>query len=316
MSEDYGILFTISINPKKPHRRTMNPVQSITLDKHKRTIDLSEREKFLLELHQICCYIEDEHGEISTLHINDAFFMFQYIDLIYKDGFIWIGIEEHFNLGIYIRKSAGLGGNDTSIYLIPAHDYYAPLFDKGALYMTLQQYNQLRDFVPKFPPCDTIPVLTKMDCARMFWMEAPDAIKSSTPYEFNKNAYLTAYAPEGEEIVTILETMLKDYNYLQDPVTLELVPRSGKTAVVLDTPVYFKWKDVCKVDEEILRILEVILKDHASSQDPVTLEPASRNSEITIILDTPDYFEWKVLCWVDNQYYLRLEPGYQVRCIR
>ncbi len=64
--------------------------------------------------------------------------------------------------------------------------------------------------------------------------------------------------------------------------------------------------------KEIINILKMMLKDYEHSLETVMLQPASEENEITIILDTPDYFEWKPLCKADKGYTLRLESGYQV----
>ena len=222
----------------------MNPVQLITINEYPSG--------------KACCELD------SSLDINDSFFMHGYGDFIYRDGHIRTRDESHTEyLEMYIRRAT-----DT-VYLIPCMKPWMYLFEsermklfhKCALFMTVQQYNQIRDFLPQFPLYETIPVLTKMDCARIFWVEVPMVIRSSTDYKFDRKGYLGTDAPEREEIIKILEAMVTDYS---------------------------------------------------SSQDPVTLEPASANSEITIILDTADYFEWKALCKVDDGYGLRLEPGYKV----
>lgn len=61
----------------------------------------------------------------------------------------------------------------------------------------------------------------------------------------------------------------------------------------------------------ILAILENMLQEYAASEDPVALVPSE--SDISIVLDTPDYFEWKPLSTTPEGYALRLEPGFQVK---
>jgi len=65
--------------------------------------------------------------------------------------------------------------------------------------------------------------------------------------------------------------------------------------------------------EKIVTILKQLLWEYQNSNDPVILFPRSKNNEITIILDTPDYFEWKSLCKSDKGYNLCLNPGYKVK---
>lgn len=58
--------------------------------------------------------------------------------------------------------------------------------------------------------------------------------------------------------------------------------------------------------ELILSIIKNLLEQYATADKPVQLEKVSDENLITIILDTPDYFEWKPLAKTKDGYALML----------
>ena len=69
---------------------------------------------------------------------------------------------------------------------------------------------------------------------------APDFSLTS---KITRKLYLATDAPEGKEILNILQDMLKTYSVSNDPVTI--VPSKQDVSIVLDTPDYFEWKPLC-----------------------------------------------------------------------
>ena len=64
-------------------------------------------------------------------------------------------------------------------------------------------------------------------------------------------------------------------------------------------------------EKEIVTILQNLVMNYKEYDDPVRIKRTEHN-KVTIILDTPDYFEWQPLTRSDQEYHLVLSPGYQV----
>lgn len=145
-------------------------------------------------------------------------------------------------------------------------------YKQDILLLTKAQYRELCALLPIMPNQEKLDPLTKSDaayitlwsgpCSKEFSITEALAPDFSLKPRLSQELYLATTAPEGKEILTILENMLKKY---------------------------------------------------AVSDDPVTLVPAEKN--VSIILNTPDYFEWKPLSVTPEGYALRLEPGFQVQRI-
>ena len=141
-------------------------------------------------------------------------------------------------------------------------------------YMTKKKYEQIRKIVSEFPSFDVVPLLTKHDCARIFLDELPDSM-------------VFILSPEGDLNFYPAESTQKDIKDLY-----------------LNTDAPEK--------EKIVNILQNVVKECLDSQEPVKLKPVSQKKSVTVILDTPDYFEWQPLYKFDGGYCLQLKPGYKV----
>ncbi len=143
-------------------------------------------------------------------------------------------------------------------------------YKQGILLLTKAQYKELCRLAPNLPSQEKLDPLTKSDAAYIALWSGPcnkefsitEALASdfSLNPKLSQELYLATTAPEGKEILIILENMLNEY---------------------------------------------------ASSDDPVTLVPAKE--AVSIILNTPNYFEWQPLSVTPEGYTLRLEPGFQVQ---
>lgn len=163
-------------------------------------------------------------------------------------------------IAIQVRKSGNL------ILLLPDFEssWQPAVFAQGVpFFSSIYEYESLRSVIPEFPPFEAIEVLSKRDCAEIFWFEAPAEVTLLT-YRFDSKKYLNTNALEKKEILSLLESLLSAY---------------------------------------------------AQSTEPVLLCPAQPEDVITLILDTPDYYEWKMLCKTDKGYELLLEPGYRVSAL-
>jgi hypothetical protein len=206
-----------------------------------------------------CCPQRRDQPEMSwTIYVND-------IEMLIKSGDFVHGNTSGFSTicGYCFDRTGEFevckSGN--TIILLPYLSIDSGMLRNSIWTMTKQQYEQIRDVLPGLTSFEHIPLLTKLDCAKIFLHELPEII-GYFPNEKLNDLYLNTDAPEGKEIIRILEAMLTNYH---------------------------------------------------DSQEPVKLKPTTQEQSVIIILDTPDYFEWKPLCKLDNGYCLRLEPGLCIR---
>ncbi len=147
---------------------------------------------------------------------------------------------------------------DVHLTSYPYLNYPIELSKDGILYFTKEQYQTLCGLLLSCPPQDQLLPLTKSDAAHIVWWDAPFkdeqfGISESLNLDFSltpkitREFYLATTAPEGKQILAILENVLKEYSLSNDPVTI--VPSKQDISIVLDTPDYYEWKPLCPTPE-------------------------------------------------------------------
>ncbi len=179
---------------------------------------------------------------------------------------------------IQIKKSG-----DLIIFMPMLEDYRAYIKDyyysESVWYMPKQVYEQLRAINTAFPPIEKIKQLNKRDCVEIFYYELPDPLA-------------------GFRRMYSLPDPLADFGMYS---LIDL----NELYLNTDAP----------EGKKIIKLLQRMLADWQDSDEPVNIKPLNKENEVTIILDTPDYYEWKPLCKVGDCYYLCLDPGYKVEAL-
>lgn len=138
------------------------------------------------------------------------------------------------------------------------HLNYPDHLKQQIYFFSPEKYNELCNLLPNCPSQDQLPLLTKEDVADIVRWESPCkderfGISETIDFNFNltpkltKELYVTTTAQEGKQVLSLLESLLKEYSTSADPVTL--VPAPESVSIVLDTQEFLDWKPLAKTKE-------------------------------------------------------------------